>query len=48
MHDYAIRNQVYVEITDIYRKLDYRKQGPYRITEFFTNVIVQVQRGQGN
>ena len=28
-HDYAIRNQVYVEMTGIYRKLDYRKQGPY-------------------
>ena len=39
-HDYAIGNLVYVEMTDIYRKLDYKKQGPYRITEVFTNVTV--------
>ena len=31
-HDYTIGDQVYVEMTEIYRKLDYRKQGPYRIT----------------
>ena len=37
---------VYVEITGIYRKLDYRKQGTYRITEFFTNGTVRVQRGK--
>ena len=47
-HDYAIGNQVYVEITGIYRKLDYRKQGPYRITEVFTNSTVWVQRVQVN
>ena len=35
-HDYAIGDQVYVEMTGIYRELDYRKQGPYRITEVFT------------
>ena len=34
-HDYAIGNQVYVEMNGIYRKLDYRKQGPYRINEVF-------------
>ena len=31
-HDYTIANQVYVEMTHIYRKLSYKKQGPYRIT----------------
>ena len=31
MHDYAIGKLVYVEMTGIYRKLDYKKQGPYRI-----------------
>ena len=31
-HDYIIGDQFYVEITDIYRKLDYKKEGPYRIT----------------
>ena len=32
MHDYAIGDQVYVEMTGIYRKLDYKKQGMSRIT----------------
>ena len=36
-HDYAIGNQVYVEMTGIYHTLEYREQGPYRITEVFTN-----------
>ena len=31
-HDYTIHNIVYVELTGIYHKLDYRKWGPYRIT----------------
>ena len=34
-HDYDIGDQVYLEMTGIYRKLDYRKKGPYRITEVF-------------
>ena len=41
-HDYAIGDQVYVEMTGIYRKLDYKKQGPYIITEIFTNGTVRV------
>ena len=28
MHDYAIGNRVYVEMTGIYRKINYKKQGP--------------------
>ena len=35
MHDYAIGDQVYVEITGICRKLYYSKQGLYIITEVF-------------
>ena len=31
-YDYAIGNLVYVDNTDIYRKLDYNKQGPHIIT----------------
>ena len=27
-HDYTIGDQVYIEMTGIYRKLDYKKQGP--------------------
>ena len=42
-HDYAIGNQVYVEMTGIYHKLDYKKKGPYIITGVFTNGIVQLQ-----
>ena len=29
-HDYAIGDRFYVEITGIYRELDYNKQEPYR------------------
>ena len=43
-HDYEISDQVYAEMTGIYRKLDYNKQGPYIITELFTNVTVRFQR----
>ena len=37
-YDYEIRNQFYVEMTGIYRKLDYNKQEPYIIPEFCTTV----------
>ena len=47
-HDYAIGDRVYVEMTGIYRRLDYKKQGPYRITEVFTNGTFQFQRGKVN
>ena len=47
-HDYDIGDQVYVEMTGIYRKLDYKKQGPYRTTEVFTNSTFRVQHGQVN
>ena len=47
-HDYAIGNQVYVEMTGIYHKLDYKEKGPYRITEVFTNGTVRVQNEQVN
>ena len=36
-HDYAIGNLVYVDMTGIYRKLNYDKQAPYIITVVFTN-----------
>ena len=31
-YDYTICDQVYVKMTGIYRKLDYREQGTYRTT----------------
>ena len=39
-HDYTIGDLVYVEITGIYLKIDYSKQGPYIITELFINGTV--------
>ena len=48
VHDYAIGDWVYVEMTGTYRTLDYKKQGPYRITEVFTNGTVRVQWVQVN
>ena len=47
-HDYSIGNTIYMEMIDIYRKLDYNKQVPYIITEVFTNGTVRVQQGQVN
>ena len=48
MHDYTIGDLFYVEMTGIYRKLDYKKQGTYRITEVFINGTVQFQHEQVN
>ena len=36
-HDYAIGDLVYVDMTGIFCNVDYKKYGPYRITEVFTN-----------
>ena len=47
-HDYKRCNQVYAEMTGIHRKLYRKKQGPYKITEVFTNSTVRVQQGQAN
>ena len=47
-HDYTISDQFYVEMTGIYRKLDYKKQGPYIVTDLFPNGTVQLQHGQVN
>ena len=47
-HEYDIGDRVHVEITDIHCKFDYKQQGPYRITEVFTNGTVRVQCRQVN
>ena len=47
-HGYAIGYQFYVEMTGIYRKIYYSKQGPYIIAEVFTNSTVRFQRGKFN
>ena len=44
-HNYAISDLVYVEMPEIYRKLDYSEYRPYRITEVFTNGKVRFQWG---
>ena len=47
-HEYTIGDHVYVDMTGIYLKLDYNKQGPYIITEVFTKITVGVKRRQAN
>ena len=41
-------NIIDVESTCIYRRLDYKNQGTYIITEVFTHGTVQFQRGDMN
>ena len=36
-HNYTVEDIIYVEMTGIYHKLYYKKQGLYSITEVFTN-----------
>jgi hypothetical protein len=47
-YDYQIGSQVYVTVTDIKRKLDAPKTGPFPITEVFTNGTVRIQKGNVN
>ena len=42
-HDYSRGGQVYVEMTGVYRKLNYKIHGPYKITEVFTNGTIRLQ-----
>ena len=48
IHEYAVGNLLYVDMTGIYHKLDYKKYGTYIITEVFTNGTVSVNKGQVN
>ena len=48
MHDYAINDPVFVEVTDINHKLDYNKQVINNVTQVSTNSTVRVQRRQLN
>ena len=47
-HDYKINDYVYVLRDGNYRKLEGDKQGPYRVTEVFTNGTVRIQKGAVN
>ena len=44
-HDYSVGDRVYVTRSDIHRKLDGPKEGPFNITEVFTNGTVRIQKG---
>ena len=48
MYEYAVGNLVYVEMTGIYYKQHFKKQGLYIIKEVFTNNTLQFQRVQVN
>ena len=47
-HDYVVADLVHVKKKGIQRRLYYKKQGPYIITESFIDGNVQVQRGDIN
>jgi hypothetical protein len=47
-YDYTIGQQVYIKNDGIHRKLDSPKQGPFQITDVFTNGTVRIQRGRVN
>jgi hypothetical protein len=44
-YDYKVGGYAYVLRDGNYRKLEGDKQGPYRITEVFTNGTVRIQKG---
>ena len=46
--NYQVGQQVFVKNTDIARKLDNPKYGPYEITDVFTNGTVRIQKGSVN
>ena len=45
-HNDAVGDIVYVEMNEIYHKIDNNKQGKYIIKQVFTNGIVQLKRGK--
>ena len=47
-YDYQIRDQVYIKLDGIQRKLNSPKLGPFPITDIFTNGTVRIQRGPVN
>ena len=47
-HDYKVDEYVYILKDGQYRKLEGDKQGPFQITEVFTNGTVRLQKGVVN
>ena len=47
-YDYQVDDQVYIVKDGIFRKMDCPKEGPFVITDVFTNGTVRIQRGAIN
>ena len=47
-YDYTVGQEIYIKNDGIQRKMDSPKQGPFTITEVFTNGTVRIQRGNVN
>ena len=47
-YDYQVGSCVYVMVDGIKRKLDSPKNGPFKVTDVYTNGIVRIQRGAVN
>ena len=46
--DYQIGQKIYIRNDGVQRKMDSPKQGPFEITDVFTNGTVRIQRGHVN
>ena len=47
-YDYAVGHKVYIKNDGVQRKMDCPKEGPFEITELFTNGTVRIQHGNVN
>ena len=47
-YDYAIGDKVYVTLDGIKRKFDNHKEGPYPVTQVYTNCTLHIQGGSFN
>ena len=47
-HDYQVGDYAYIVKDGVYRKLEGDKEGPYRVTQVFTNGTVRLQKGVVN
>ena len=44
-HTYQVNDYVYVIKDGVYRKLEGDKEGPYRVTEVYSNNTIRIQKG---
>ena len=47
-YDYTVGQNIYIKNDGMQRKMDSPKQGPFKITEVFTNGTVRIQHGNVN